>query len=69
MAFDWHEYLVIADEIAKDPREAMQRSSISRAYYAVYHLGFKSRACPQLHGGNPKLTSKALAVVSESARY
>jgi uncharacterized protein (UPF0332 family) len=56
MAFDWQQYLVIADEIAKDSREAMQRSSISRAYYAVYHLGLKyarahnfSEKIPSLH--------------------
>ena len=41
MAFDWRRYLALADEVAGDPREEMQRSSISRAYYCVYHLGLE----------------------------
>ena len=41
MAFDWRRYLALADELAGDPREEMQRSSISRAYYCVYHLGLE----------------------------
>jgi hypothetical protein len=41
MAFDWRRYLAFADELAGDPREEMQRSSISRAYYCVYHLGLE----------------------------
>lgn len=39
MAFDWREYLVVADELAKDRRQGMLRTSISRAYYCIYHLG------------------------------
>jgi uncharacterized protein (UPF0332 family) len=36
--FDWNEYLVLAERLARDqPNEAMLRSAISRAYYAVYH--------------------------------
>lgn len=58
MAFDWHEYLVIADEIAKDPREAMQRSSISRAYYAVYHLGLNHARAHSFTEGIPSLHRK-----------
>ncbi len=39
MAFDWHDYLVLAKELATDGRESASRTSISRAYYCTYHLG------------------------------
>lgn len=35
--FDWIDYLQLAKQLAADPDEASQRSSISRAYYCVYH--------------------------------
>lgn len=35
--FDWSEYLKLARQLAANPDEASQRSSISRAYYCVYH--------------------------------
>jgi uncharacterized protein (UPF0332 family) len=35
--FDWSEYLKLANQLAANPDEASQRSSISRAYYSVYH--------------------------------
>ena len=35
--FDWSEYLKLAKQLAANPDEASQRSSISRAYYCVYH--------------------------------
>lgn len=35
--FDWSEYLRLANQLAANPDEASQRSSISRAYYCVYH--------------------------------
>ena len=35
--FDWSEYLRLAKQLAANPDEASQRSSISRAYYCVYH--------------------------------
>lgn len=46
MVFDWNEYLVIAEKLKIDTdrqsagafSEAKQRTAISRAYYAVYHL-------------------------------
>ncbi len=36
-AFDWSDYLKLANQLAAKPDEASQRSSISRAYYCVYH--------------------------------
>jgi uncharacterized protein (UPF0332 family) len=36
-AFDWSEYLNLANQLAANADEASQRSSISRAYYCVYH--------------------------------
>ena len=46
MAFDWNSYLTLAKnlknetdgQVASTEVEAKQRSAISRAYYAVYHL-------------------------------
>lgn len=35
--FDWSDYLRLANELAGNHDEAAQRSSISRAYYCVYH--------------------------------
>ena len=35
--FDWSEHLRLAKQLAANPDEASQRSSISRAYYCVYH--------------------------------
>jgi hypothetical protein len=37
-AFDWGEYLTLATTLAGQADEASQRSSVSRAYYYVYHL-------------------------------
>jgi len=38
MPFDWWEYLSLAEELSKSPKdEARARSAISRAYYACYH--------------------------------
>ena len=35
--FDWSEYLNLATQLSRNSDEASQRSSISRAYYCVYH--------------------------------
>ena len=35
--FDWTSFLELAEELAKREGEAELRSSISRAYYAVFH--------------------------------
>ncbi len=39
MAFPWSDYLELARELAERRSEAGHRSSVSRAYYCVYHLG------------------------------
>ena len=36
MAFDWAEFLVLAQELAQRREEAALRSAISRAYYAAF---------------------------------
>jgi len=35
--FDWEDYLSLARRLATESDEAARRSTISRAYYAVYH--------------------------------
>ena len=37
--FDWPDFLTLADELSRRPEEACLRTSISRAYYYIYHLG------------------------------
>lgn len=37
-AFNWSEYLRLATDLSRNPDEASHRSSISRAYYSVYHI-------------------------------
>jgi hypothetical protein len=58
MAFDWRRYLALADELAGDPREEMQRSSISRADYCVYHLGLEYARSQRFQGTLPSLHFK-----------
>ena len=36
--FRWLEYLRLADDLSRNPDEASHRTSISRAYYFVYHI-------------------------------
>jgi uncharacterized protein (UPF0332 family) len=36
-AFDWIEYLTLAQELGRRNEEACLRTSLSRAYYYVYH--------------------------------
>lgn len=38
MAFDWPDYLNLADELSKRTEEACLRTAISRSYYYIYHL-------------------------------
>ncbi len=38
MAFDWQEYFKLAEELCESKSEAKIRSSISRAYYAVFNI-------------------------------
>ena len=51
--FDWADYLRLAEDLANKPDEASQRTSISRAYYFVYHIA-SARAISNGHpaGGN-----------------
>jgi hypothetical protein len=39
--FDWSQYLALASELGARKEEACLRSSLSRAYYYVYHLALK----------------------------
>jgi hypothetical protein len=55
MTFDWNEYLTLAEELALKNDEASKRTSISRAYYSVYHLAYE-RA--KASGGTPATGSK-----------
>ena len=36
-SFDWAEYLRLAITLSQNPDEASHRTSISRAYYSVFH--------------------------------
>src|ERR1700740_1470503 len=38
MAFDWKEYLRLANHLAEQQDEAAMRSAVSRAYYCAYNL-------------------------------
>jgi hypothetical protein len=40
-AFDWSGYLTLADGLAAQPDEGSLRSSVSRAYYYVYHIALE----------------------------
>jgi uncharacterized protein (UPF0332 family) len=40
MSFDFNQFLVLAEELSHKTDEASLRTSISRAYYTVFHLGF-----------------------------
>jgi uncharacterized protein (UPF0332 family) len=42
MEFDWCNYLLLAEEIANRNEEQCLRSSISRAYYAAFHVSLKT---------------------------
>lgn len=37
MIFDWDKFRELAEELRQGKTEAMQRTAISRIYYAVYH--------------------------------
>ena len=40
MPFDWNNFLVLAEELARRADEASKRTAISRAYYCVFNLAF-----------------------------
>lgn len=42
MAFDWQEYFQLAEELCESKSEAKIRSSISRAYYAVFNISMQT---------------------------
>ena len=66
-AFDWSEYLKLAQELASRKEEGCLRSSLSRAYYYVYNLalaraernGFVSRQGESTHGQLWRLFSQS----------
>lgn len=38
MTYDWTQYLNIADRLAAKEQSALQRTAVSRAYYATFNL-------------------------------
>jgi uncharacterized protein (UPF0332 family) len=38
MAFEWEDYLVLAEDLSTDNDEAALRSAVSRAYYAAFNI-------------------------------
>lgn len=38
MAFDWNEFLSLAQQLARSTDEASKRTAISRAYYCVFNV-------------------------------
>jgi hypothetical protein len=54
MAFDWNQFLVLAEELAAKEDEASKRTSISRAYYSAFHdaLIRAERNCGPKQGAN-----------------
>jgi hypothetical protein len=38
MAFDWNNFLTLAEQLAQDNDEASQRTAIGRAYYAIFNV-------------------------------
>jgi hypothetical protein len=55
MPFDWNNFLVLAEELSTKMDDASKRTSISRAYYFVFHSAYaraESTAGPFPGGGN-----------------
>ncbi len=40
MAFDWNQFLALAEELADRADDASKRTAISRAYYCIFNLAF-----------------------------
>jgi hypothetical protein len=40
MAFDWNNFLLLAEELAQRGDEAAKRTAISRAYYFIFNLAY-----------------------------
>jgi len=54
-AFDWADYLKLAEELATRTEEHCLRTAISRAYYYAYHLGRErvmNNDFPMVRGGD-----------------
>ncbi len=54
MSFDWKNYILLSEELAKRPEESCLRSSISRAYYGVFCIarnqkGYQRYTEPNIH--------------------
>lgn len=41
MPFDWNDFLSLAEELLQSDDEASHRTSISRAYYAIFNVAFE----------------------------
>jgi hypothetical protein len=54
MAFDWNNFLNLAEELSRRPDEASKRTSVSRAYYSAFHdaLDRVEKNCGPKQGGN-----------------
>jgi len=55
MAFDWPDFLTLADELSQRPEEGCMRTAISRSYYYVYHLARQriiANQFPLVRGGD-----------------
>jgi uncharacterized protein (UPF0332 family) len=53
MPFDWNNFLILAEELARKFDEASKRTAISRAYYCVFNLAYaraQSKVGPRPEG-------------------
>ena len=77
--FNWAEYLRLATELSQTQDEASQRSSISRAYYSVYHAatihaqrkGYTGRSHHELwayYQGDPDRNCRKLSQLGNSMK-
>jgi len=58
MAFNWRDYLELAHDLRKDPRESAQRASLGRSYYFAYNLGLTTARNLSFQGQLPGLHGK-----------
>jgi hypothetical protein len=58
MPFDWREFLIVAHGLRNDPKEAVQRTCLGRAYYYVYNLGLSNARALNFTGQMPGLHRK-----------
>lgn len=50
MSFDWRDYVLLSEELAKRSEESCLRSSISRAYYGVFCIARNKRSYQKYKG-------------------